>query len=112
MSDVTAGRARRAPLTREAVLRRAVALADADGLPAVTMRRLAEELGVEAMSLYHHVPGKEALLDGMAELVFEEMVEATAALPGVDAVWAEAGRWFAVVRERVLAARSVLLRHP
>jgi AcrR family transcriptional regulator len=54
-------------LTRERVLAAAMAVADADGLPAVTMRRVAADLGVEAMSLYHHVPSKDGLLDGLAE---------------------------------------------
>src|SRR6478735_8271017 len=59
-------------LSRHLILQRALALADAEGLRAVTMRRLGSELGVEAMSLYHHVPNKEALLDGLVELVLEE----------------------------------------
>lgn len=62
----------RVKLTRRRILERALALADAEGLRAVTMRRLGSELGVEAMSLYHHVAGKEALLDGLVELVLEE----------------------------------------
>jgi len=62
----------RVKLTRRLILERALALADAEGLRAVTMRRLGSELGVEAMSLYHHVPNKEALLDGLVELVLEE----------------------------------------
>jgi AcrR family transcriptional regulator len=62
----------RVNLTRQRVLERALGLADAEGLGAVTMRRLGSELGVEAMSLYHHVPSKEALLDGLVELVLEE----------------------------------------
>ncbi|MGB4272039.1 MAG: TetR family transcriptional regulator, partial [Propionicimonas sp.] len=52
----------RAPLSRERLLAAAMALADVAGLSALTMRRLAADLGVEAMSLYHHVPGKELLL--------------------------------------------------
>jgi AcrR family transcriptional regulator len=62
----------RVKLTRRHVLERALELADAEGLRAVTMRRLGSELGVEAMSLYHHVPSKDALLDGLVELVLEE----------------------------------------
>lgn len=112
--DATTRPARRAPLTRATVLRRAVELADRDGLAGLTMRRLADELGVEAMSLYHHVAGKDALLDGVAELVFDEVGEAAAAagLPGPDVVRADPGRWQEAVRERILAARAVLLRHP
>jgi AcrR family transcriptional regulator len=98
--------ARRQPLNRERVLRAAVALADAEGLGAVTMRHVAAELGVEAMSLYHHVPGKEALLAGLVDVVVGEVRDEIARreLPGDD--------WRAVVRGRCLAARSVMLRHP
>ena len=64
--------ARRPGLTRSAVVATAVALADEDGLPAVSMRAIAGRLGVEAMSLYHHVPNKDALLDAMVDLVFDE----------------------------------------
>ena len=62
-----------APLSRERVLRAAVALADAGGIEALTMRRLGEELGVEAMSLYRHVANKDDLLDGMVDVVFGEI---------------------------------------
>ena len=55
------------------MLAAAAELADAEGLAAVTMRRLAADLGVEAMSLYHHLPGKEGLLDGLVETVIEEI---------------------------------------
>jgi AcrR family transcriptional regulator len=65
------------------------------------MRRLARELGVEAMSLYHHVPGKQALLDGMVDLVFGEIE-----LPAAD------GDWRAAMRRRAVSAREVLARHP
>jgi AcrR family transcriptional regulator len=59
----------RRPLTRARVLAEAVALADEEGLDAVTMRRLGQRLGVEAMSLYNHVANKVDLLDGMADVV-------------------------------------------
>ena len=62
-------KATREPLSRERVLVAAVALADAKGVPALTMRRLAIDLGVEAMSLYYHLPGKEALLDGLVDFL-------------------------------------------
>jgi AcrR family transcriptional regulator len=91
----------RAPLSRERVLRAAVALADDAGLGSLTMRKLAQELGVEAMSLYHHVPNKDALLDGMVDLVFGE-IELPAA--GTD--------WKAAMRRRAVSARAVLARHP
>jgi AcrR family transcriptional regulator len=96
----------RTPLSRERILGAATALADADGLGVVTMRHVAAELGVEAMSLYHHVKGKEALLDGLVDVVADEVREEIARreLPHDD--------WRAVVRERCLAARVVMLRHP
>ncbi len=112
MPEETHGRTGRVRLTREAVLRRAVEVADADGLPALTMRRLADELGVEAMSLYHHVAGKDALLDGIADLVLGEVLEAVAAEPDADDVAEGRVRWADAVRARVLAARTVLLGHP
>lgn len=97
-----------AALTRERVLEAAVALADREGLPALTMRRLAAELGVEAMSLYHHVPNKEALLDGVVEVVVEEINAAV----GVHDRPEPTRDWKADLRESVLTARQVLLRHP
>lgn len=97
---------RRPGLTRGQILGAAVALADEAGIGAVTMRRLARQLGIEAMSLYHHVADKDALLDGMAEqLVTEINLRVVHELPaGAD--------WRAVVRERILTARQVLLAHP
>lgn len=105
-SDTTP--ATRLPLSRERVLRAAVDLADREGVGALTMRRLASELDVEAMSLYHHVANKGAVLDGIVDVVVGEATEATAALAdptGPD-------DWQATMRERVLAARRVLVRHP
>src|SRR5918994_2130068 len=69
----TAKRGRRKPLNREHVLRAAVALADESGIEALSMRRLGQELGVEAMSLYNHVANKDDLLNGMLEVVLHEM---------------------------------------
>ena len=63
----------RAPLTRQRVLRAAVALADRGGVGALSMRKLAQELGVEAMSLYHHVANKDDILDGLVDVVFGEI---------------------------------------
>jgi AcrR family transcriptional regulator len=94
-------RARRAPVTRERALAAAVALADADGLEALTMRRLARELGIEAMSLYHHLASKDEILDGMVELVFGEIE-----LPPEDADWT------AAMRRRGTSLRAALTRHP
>ncbi len=64
----------RAPVTRDLLFRRALAIVDADGLDALTMRRLAADLGVEAASLYHHVPNKQAVLDGAVSVLREGMV--------------------------------------
>jgi AcrR family transcriptional regulator len=96
---VTAIEKTRLPLNRERVLRAAVDLADRGGIEAVSMRRLAQELGVEAMSLYNHVANKEEILDGIVDLVVAEIPPATS------------GGWKAVLRARILAARQVLLRH-
>lgn len=90
----------RAPVNRERALAAAMSLADAGGLDALTMRGIADELGVEAMSLYHHVPNKDAILDGMVDLVFDEI-----ALPDADVDWRTA------MRKRAYAVRAVLLRH-
>jgi AcrR family transcriptional regulator len=91
----------RAPLSRERVLRAAVALVDDSGLKSLTMRKLGEAVGVEAMSLYNHVAGKDDLLDGMVDLVFSEID-----LPsgGPD--------WKAAMRQRAISAREALARHP
>ena len=64
---------RRVPLSRQGALEVAVALADADGIASLTMRSLAQALGVEAMSLYHHVDNKDDILDGMVDIVFSEI---------------------------------------
>jgi len=91
----------RAPLNRERVLRAALALADKDGMESLSMRRLGQELGVEAMSLYNHVANKDDILDGIVDLVFSEI-----ALPRDGAPWKTA------MRERAISAREALLRHP
>ena len=93
--------ATRSPLSRERALATAVALADAEGIEAVSMRRLAKALGVEAMSLYHHVANKNEILDGMVELVFAEID-----LPPDDLGWK------AAMRHRATSVRAALTRHP
>lgn len=93
-------RKRRDPVTRELTLRTALAIADAEGLDELTMRRLAQALRIEAMSLYHHVPNKDAILDGMVDLVFDEIERPPEALPWKDAL-----------RRRTSSVREVLLRH-
>ena len=98
----------RTPLSRERVLRAAVKLADEGGIESVTMRRLAEELGAEAMSLYYHVANKDDVLDGIADAVAREINQA------VDQAEVPSGaaNWKTAMRRRILAARQVLLRHP
>lgn len=91
---------RRERLDRDRVLRAAVALADEDGIDAVSMRRLAQVLGVVPMALYKHVAHKDALLDGMVDAVLGEIDP-----PDPTVGWAEA------VRARILSAREVMLRH-
>jgi predicted RNase H-like nuclease len=92
----------RPPLTRDRVVAQAVALADEQGVAGLSMRALAARLGVEAMSLYHHVANKEALLDAMVDAVFAEMH-----LPD-----GRAGRgWRAELRERSVSGRRALRRH-
>jgi len=89
------------------VLRAAVNVADEGGIESLTMRRLAEELGAEAMSLYYHVADKDAVLDGMVDVVAREINEVVDQIdvPSVGAAWKNA------VRQRILSAREVLLRH-
>ena len=89
-------------LNREAVLAGAVALADELGsTEALTIRKLAEHLGVKPMSIYHHVANKDEILDGMVDSVFAEIE-----LPSVD------GQWREEMRRRAHSARSALGRHP
>src|SRR5438309_6430213 len=89
------------PLSKDRVLRASVDLADREGMEALSMRRLGQELGVEAMSLYNHVRNKEELLNGMVDIVFSEID-----LPAADADWSTA------MRERAVSARQALKRHP
>ena len=96
-----APRRRRAPLTRERVLRGALALVDAGGEEALTMRNLGKKLGVEAMSLYNHVANKEDIVDGLVEIVFSEIEVPT---PGAD-------DWQEAMRRRALSVREALNRH-
>jgi AcrR family transcriptional regulator len=91
----------RAPLSRERVLDAAIRLADQGGIESLTMRRLARELGVEAMSLYNHVANKGDLVDAMVDLVVSEIE-----LPATSDAWDVA------VRECAISAHEVLLRHP
>lgn len=91
----------RTPLTRERILRAALQLADERGLEGVSMRKLAEVLRVEAMSLYKHVGGKEDILDGIADLVMLEVE-----VPANDVDWKTA------IRRSAISIHEALLRHP
>lgn len=91
----------RAPLSRERVILEGVALADENGIGTLTMRRLADRLQVEPMSLYHHVANKDEILDGMVDVVFREIE-----LPR------EGAEWKTAMRDRASSARDALRRHP
>nr|WP_307849545.1 TetR/AcrR family transcriptional regulator [Qaidamihabitans albus] len=90
----------RPPLNKERVLSGAVRVADERGVAAVTMRKVADQLGVEAMSLYHHVAGKDEILDGIVDVIFGQIE-----LPDHEADWKTA------MRRRAASARTVLSRH-
>jgi AcrR family transcriptional regulator len=98
----------RVPLTKERVLHGAVRLADQRGITALTMRNLAHELGVEAMSLYYHVANKEELMAGIVDVVVDEI---NLVVNQLDTSACESD-WKKVVRQRILSARDVLLGHP
>jgi AcrR family transcriptional regulator len=87
-------------LSRERVLQAAVDVADASGLGGLTIRSIAQELGAKPMSVYYHVAGKDAILDGIVDYVFSQIE-----LPSAD------GDWRAEMRRRAASARSVLRRH-
>jgi AcrR family transcriptional regulator len=91
---------RRAPLTRERVLQTAIRLADQGGLESLSMRKLGQELGVEAMALYYHFANKDEVLDGIVDLVFREID-----LPSRGPDWKTA------MRRRAISLRDVLSRH-
>jgi AcrR family transcriptional regulator len=89
------------PLSRERVLCAALRLADAEGIESLSMRKLAQELGVQAMSLYNHVANKDDMLDGIVDIVVSEIE-----VPSLEADWQTA------MRRRATSAHGVLLRHP
>ena len=101
MARPATAREPRTPLSRERVLDAAVALADESGIESLTMRKLGEAVGVEAMSLYNHVANKDDILDGIIDLVFSEID-----LPTGQTVWRPA------MRQRAISARQALRRHP
>ena len=91
---------RRVPLTRDRVMRAAIALADAGGFETLTMRTLGQELGVGPMALYRHVANKDDIVDGIVDIVFGEI-----SVPSQDADWRTA------MRERAISLRAALARH-
>ncbi|HRY09476.1 MAG: TetR/AcrR family transcriptional regulator [Actinobacteria bacterium] len=93
--------AKRSPLTRARILAAATAVADAKGLSALTMRALADDLGTAPMAVYHHLAGKEEILDGLVEKIFEEIDDP---VPG--------GPWREEITRRCTSARAVLHEHP
>jgi len=99
MTDTNA--TKRTPLSRERLLEAAITVADTGGIAALTIRSVAAELGVKPMSLYHHVANKEAIVDGVIDIVFAEIE-----LPSPDTGWRTA------LSRRAHSARAVLRRHP
>ena len=91
----------RVPLSRDRVLRAAIGIADGGGLESLSMRKLAQELGVEAMSVYYYVANKDEILDGIVDIVVAEFELASG---GAD--------WKAAIRRSALSAHAVLIRHP
>jgi len=89
------------PLSRERVLRAAIALADEKGIQSLSMRKLGQQLGVEAMSLYKHVTNKDDMLDGMIDVVFTEIDLRSSGI-----------HWKKAMRQRAFSARDTLSRHP
>lgn len=92
---------RRTPLSKDRILRAAVTLADEAGIDSLSMRNLAQDLGVVPMALYKHVANKDELVNGMIDVAIGEI---DPPVPGAD--------WKQAVRERILSARRVLQRHP
>ena len=101
MAHANAREETRAPMSRDRVLDAAIGLADAGGIESLTMRRLAQELGVEAMTLYYYVANKDEILNGIADLIVGEIE-----LPSSGADWK------AAIRKTAISAHQVLLRHP
>jgi AcrR family transcriptional regulator len=101
VTEPSATEERRTPLTRDRVLQAAVDLADRGGNEALSMRKLGQELGVDAMALYRHVRGKDDLLDGLVEVIIGQIERPT-----------PSGDWKTSLRQQAMAARQVMLRHP
>ena len=98
------GQGERAGLSRSLILDAAVALVDREGLDGLSMRKLGGALGVEAMTLYHYVPNKAALLDGLVEWVMQHSATAPALADGLS--------WDRVLRRYAETLRTTLLGHP
>ena len=96
-----AGSQRRVSLSRERVLKSAIKFADQHGIESLSMRKLGQLLGVEAMSLYNHVPNKDGILDGIVDIVAGEID-----VPAIG------GDWKKAMRRRAISAHGVLMRHP
>jgi AcrR family transcriptional regulator len=96
-----AGSKYRVPLSKARVLRAAITLADEHGIDSVTMRKLAQVLGVEAMSIYYHVANKDEILDGIVDIAFSEI---DLSPDGTD--------WKTSMRGRAISVRAVLSAHP
>jgi AcrR family transcriptional regulator len=90
----------RLPLSRDRILGQALQIADADGVEALTMRRLADDLGFEAMSLYRHVANKDDVLDGVLDLVLAEIES-----PATE------GEWDAAIRRSAISVNDALAQH-
>ncbi len=99
-TQTTKGLRRRVPLSRERVLRTALTLADQGGIDSLSMRKLGQELGVEAMALYYHFANKDEIVDGIVDLVFSEIDRPAA---GAD--------WKGAMRQRSISVRDALSRH-
>jgi AcrR family transcriptional regulator len=113
------------PLSRERVLDAALAAADQDGLATLTMRRVAEELDCEAMSLYYYVKDKAGLLSALTAVIIDEVIAETltdgraesgprehGGIPDTRSTQASGTDWRTTIRNRCLGARRVMLRHP
>jgi AcrR family transcriptional regulator len=100
-TDIEVSAQPRSPLTRERVLRTAVALADQGGIESLSMRKLAQALDVVPMALYRHVANKDELLNALVDVVIEEIDPPL-----------EGANWNTALRARILSARRALLRHP
>src|SRR5215210_4547124 len=101
MSKVHRSADARIPLSRDRLLEAGVDLADRSGIGSLTMRKLAQELGVEAMTLYYYVANKDEILNGMLDLVVREIEPPSSGV-----------HWKKAIRTTAMSAHQVLLRHP